>query len=312
MGSYPGTTSTLGGVLTVRDNGGSLTISGTLTGLEPSVTGGWHVHTGKTCSNASEVYGHYYTTAPDPWTPVKYTSDAAGTASVELTIAGFSLTQALPVLDRAVVVHASSGARVGCGLIQPTTQMCWQQKTYETCEGSWMPDAAMGGVAKVCSFYHTAPKSAQCQMELPAGRAMLMCGGLPAGTMPIGALTNKMSDAWCAKKAAKKCKNPKFAKNKCAKTCAITAPSAPPTPPAVPPAPPLAPINASLVSPPPPPPPMPSPPSCVDTAKNARVCRNKKRKNKCHKSFVLQMCMKTCSPSCGATAAKSWTGSWGR
>lgn len=91
------------GVLHVNDEpGGGIHFHGTLAGLEPFATGGFHIHTGYTCADAAyaatSVGGHYWPNmVSDPWAsnavpPVTYTADAYGTASIHQTIVGdFSL-----------------------------------------------------------------------------------------------------------------------------------------------------------------------------------------------------------------------------
>ena len=128
LGAYPGSTRTLpafGGRATVREaaRDGVVEVRATLRGLEPSVTGGLHVHAGVSCDDDdASVGGHFYgADGADPWTTgeATYTSDAAGDARVRLALRGFSLAGAENgVAGRAIVVHAKDGARVGCGLVE--------------------------------------------------------------------------------------------------------------------------------------------------------------------------------------------------
>ena len=123
IGRYPGTPPGPGGTLVLETKRDSLSIFGILTGLTPSSTGGWHVHVGFTCEDSDSVGGHYkLESGADPWTAIKYTSDADGVAIISATVAGFSLTDAMAVLGRAVVVHDldSSPSRKGCGVIVPS------------------------------------------------------------------------------------------------------------------------------------------------------------------------------------------------
>ena len=74
-------------------------------------TGGHYCLDGTACDN-------------DPWAGVTYTSDASGNAEVDLRIADFSLVDGMPVAGRALVIHdgdAGGKARIGCGVISPTT-----------------------------------------------------------------------------------------------------------------------------------------------------------------------------------------------
>jgi len=126
ISSYPGFTgSAPSGTLQLTETYTGVRLSGVLTGLEASGTGGIRIHSGFTCSDSGEVGGHYYDTsgvvhASDPWTAT-YTSDANGVASITLDVAGLSISDVLPVAGRAVVVHASAGVRTGCGLLRVTT-----------------------------------------------------------------------------------------------------------------------------------------------------------------------------------------------
>jgi len=99
---------------------GELYVSGLITGLNASVAGGWHVHSGFSCDDPSLVGGHYFAAGEvDPWISTRYTSNSRGVATLDHAVDGFSLTGVLPVLGRALVVHNSFGARVACGVIEP-------------------------------------------------------------------------------------------------------------------------------------------------------------------------------------------------
>jgi len=125
LGAYPG-------------YAGSLTVSGTvsifgdpaatthtyvwdLSGVDPACTAnagaesgigngcGIHVHSGTSCSDATQVGGHYFSTAADPWSLVTYVSDSSGRShgSVEVDT-GKTLAE---LSGRAFVIHLQSGAR---------------------------------------------------------------------------------------------------------------------------------------------------------------------------------------------------------
>jgi len=123
IGAYPGLpTSTSRGTVMIKTTKAGITISGTLSGLESSKTGGFHIHTGTTCSDAALVGGHFYTGSTDPWTDIRYSTGSCGSSTIKQDMHGFSLTGgSLAMLGRAFVVHNSAGARVGCGIIQDTT-----------------------------------------------------------------------------------------------------------------------------------------------------------------------------------------------
>ena len=115
---------TVNGMLKFSSVGSTLTVSGVLTGLEPSTSGGWHVHSGFSCTDTAGAGGHYYDgLGSDPWCSdcVKWYSDAKGVAVVSLTMEDFTLDPAGPryVGGRTVVVHASAGTKVACGVIEP-------------------------------------------------------------------------------------------------------------------------------------------------------------------------------------------------
>ena len=131
MGRYPGVPPTynVGGTLVFQAIGNhSIRVHGVVTGLQPGATGGWHVHSGFTCTDAFGVLDHYYDATngqSDPWSAVRYTADASGVAEVDLTMPGFTLKGALPVMGRTVVFHLAdnepSRPRIGCGRIEPST-----------------------------------------------------------------------------------------------------------------------------------------------------------------------------------------------
>ena len=52
LGDYPGYTGgrEVRGLLAVEDAEGGLRTHGTIVGLEPSLTGGWHIHSGYSCA----------------------------------------------------------------------------------------------------------------------------------------------------------------------------------------------------------------------------------------------------------------------
>ena len=107
----PCQTLTVNGMLKFSSVGSTLTVSGVLTGLEPSTSGGWHVHSGFSCTDEKGAGGHYFDgLGSDTWCSdcVKWYSDAKGVAVVSLTMDDFTLDPAGPryVGGRTVVVHA--------------------------------------------------------------------------------------------------------------------------------------------------------------------------------------------------------------
>ena len=82
-GYLPGQQYSHGGTLLVEDVEGAhmITMSGYITGLAPSTSGGWHIHVGFTCSTedpAGDIGGHYFPSMEtDPWNKVPCTPPAA-------------------------------------------------------------------------------------------------------------------------------------------------------------------------------------------------------------------------------------------
>ena len=124
----------------------SLTVKAALTGLEPSVTAGVHIHEGMTCCANRNVHpmnhpnapmdsvgDHYYNTQTrlqDPWDAkhdATYTSLKNGTTDPNLLSSGaFHLYQGYTYeqnVGRVVVVHDSDGVRIGCGVLRDPAQL---------------------------------------------------------------------------------------------------------------------------------------------------------------------------------------------
>lgn len=121
MGAYPEVQdSTVTGKVMVRHlDDGSIKMSYRLSGLEANAEGGLHIHSGTTCADASLVGGHYWDseggTVADPWTTT-YTSDEDGMARGQFMLSsGYGLDANT---GHAVVLHAASGARIGCGVLE--------------------------------------------------------------------------------------------------------------------------------------------------------------------------------------------------
>ena len=121
--SYAGANAASGtiAVTEIDRSSGGIFVFGTLTGLEASVTGGIHIHSGVSCTTTDGPAGHYWPDMDvDPWLVTTYTSDASGVASLELTVDDYTLNDGYPVAGRTVVVHDAAGARIGCGVIEST------------------------------------------------------------------------------------------------------------------------------------------------------------------------------------------------
>ena len=87
---------------------------------ELSAGGGIHVHAGTSCETAADVGGHYYNSAVapvDPWgTLTQWYSDSEGLASGSFAVStGYTESDSL---GHVMVVHASDGTRVACGVLE--------------------------------------------------------------------------------------------------------------------------------------------------------------------------------------------------
>ena len=128
------------GLAVVRQGAdGRLVLRAVLTGLEPRVTAGIHIHEGFGCLSSSgglNQYsgGHYYTGLGfDPWTTTTYTSDRVWGRRGGLSVADFSLEGTRPVAERTIVVHYSSrygSSRAACGVITPSNAEVAMVSTY--------------------------------------------------------------------------------------------------------------------------------------------------------------------------------------
>ena len=124
LGSYPGYTgdlNVLGDINVSFNRAGALTFKFDIAGVEPScVDCGVHIHSGTTCTTADEVGGHYWNDSlvPDPWVSSfgsVYNSNGDGVAAGEFAVdSGYGFEDND---GHAVVVHAQSGMRVGCGVL---------------------------------------------------------------------------------------------------------------------------------------------------------------------------------------------------
>jgi hypothetical protein len=81
---------------------------------------GIHIHAGKTCDDADAIGGHYFDSdaiESDPWSPLGYNTGFAGFAAGSVKAA---IGNGQNIAGRAIVVHDSTGARVGCSLLPST------------------------------------------------------------------------------------------------------------------------------------------------------------------------------------------------
>lgn len=119
---YPGYTGDISpsGTVLATFLKGEILFAYDLQGLEPNcVDCGIHIHEGKTCDDADEVGGHYYSVGADPWTTIGaavYNSDANGEAAGSFTLkSGYDTCK--ENVGHAVVAHSQNGTRLSCGIL---------------------------------------------------------------------------------------------------------------------------------------------------------------------------------------------------
>jgi len=115
---YPGYTGTIGvsGMFKLKkESDRDLLVSWNFAGLPANSSGGLHIHAGTTCSNASQVLGHYFKPGTvDPWNS-NWDSNAKGESLGQARVDdGYSYEDHL---NHAVVLHSITGERVGCGIL---------------------------------------------------------------------------------------------------------------------------------------------------------------------------------------------------
>jgi len=127
MGVYPNYMPGLtvsGSVTVAYRNDGTFKFSYDLEGVEPACADGScgiHIHAGTSCANHTDVLGHGWNSevVQDLWTEeggAVYVADDKGNAKGFFNLYnGFSFGKNL---GHAVVVHASNGTRIGCGVLE--------------------------------------------------------------------------------------------------------------------------------------------------------------------------------------------------
>jgi|GEM_PF-621727 len=107
-----------------------------LAGLEPSITGGIHIHTGKTC--AQTAGDHYFLATVDPWLDINYISTTGGAA-----VGSLDLNETLGVyhvfennIDHAVVIHDSQNVRISCALLSRPINVFGNVKLFQNVDGT--------------------------------------------------------------------------------------------------------------------------------------------------------------------------------
>jgi hypothetical protein len=96
----------------------SIAYGGFVTNTEKNCEGcGVHIHSGKSCDSKETQEGHYFVdpVVVDPWNEeTVYDSDSEGSASFH----GIVKMGTDDVIGRTFLVHAPSGGRVGCGVLE--------------------------------------------------------------------------------------------------------------------------------------------------------------------------------------------------
>ena len=132
------------GTVSFTQKGDTVEAEANISGLAPNSTHGFHIHENGDCSapDASSAGAHFDPTASPHGGPSgdirhggdmgNLTADAEGHASGRIRVAGISIDHGPDrIVGRAIVVHASaddlksqpagdSGARIACGIINPT------------------------------------------------------------------------------------------------------------------------------------------------------------------------------------------------
>ena len=143
LDTYPGYAGPLkvSGTIVITETDAGISVLGTVAGLETTTSGGIHVHEGVSCAEASDPGGHFYPgLAVDPWLDTAWASNANGAASVSFPMAHFAVGHGKTdqnVANRAVVVHDSSGTRVGCGVLASTPGEVVQVAGYPGYAGTY-------------------------------------------------------------------------------------------------------------------------------------------------------------------------------
>ena len=119
-----------GRIIVVFDDGAMKKLKYNLVNVEANKKGGLHIHEGKSCDTDEEVLGHWWRSKKfpeDPWNPKMYVSKKNGKAK-----GNFKITSGWPKWlndGRAVVVHASDGTRIGCGILSNAKKInCFRKK----------------------------------------------------------------------------------------------------------------------------------------------------------------------------------------
>ena len=135
--AYSGS-STVKGMLVLGGGAtGGLNVLGSVSGLAPSTSGGWHVHSGVTCASVQSVFAHYWPEmATDPWLTVTYTTDERGVATISSATTPAEYSDSVDQLTVWLIGKGSLPEGIEAGAVRDVIQDTYEslpQKGY-ACE----------------------------------------------------------------------------------------------------------------------------------------------------------------------------------
>ena len=192
MGSYPGTSNSFSGVVSVTVSGGLLKVSYTLTGLDAGLTsGGLHIHSGSgtdVCTATSLPGGHYFATGyADPWFTTWSKTAGSTTATGSFAVGASGYDTLADNEFHAVVAHGAGGARIGCGFLQYygalTSAIGSYPGTSSGVSGSFTVSVYTGVLEVSYTLDGLAPADTSGGLHIHSGSGTNVCssGALPGG-----------------------------------------------------------------------------------------------------------------------------------
>jgi len=123
----------------LSDTGATLTML-SVSGLEPNIRdgAGVHVHEGTSCDTSDTQGSHYFKNGVDPWLPTiskvaptgaNYSTEQAVSTTTFQFDMGYGYDNAV---GKVVVVHASNGDRIACGVLGPVSHTTLQLNSAES------------------------------------------------------------------------------------------------------------------------------------------------------------------------------------
>lgn len=155
---YAGPLAVTGAMSVTQQDPSTIRVSYSLRGLEPSASGGIHIHVGSSCAVAAGVGGHLWAPnpgSPDPWLTTTWTSDATGAGSGAFSlVAGYSAHE---LKGRTAVIHDSTGTRVACSTIGTGEVFMF----YESAK----PAVTLGGISYALASFGTQSAPVAIQVD---------------------------------------------------------------------------------------------------------------------------------------------------